>query len=207
MPRTPSYGGGTSNMTMSSEWSARTRSMSPACTASAQLSISVRICCSLSVMPCGLPRASKLTGASVTHGVAKALGVVRRAVVLQRSRREVDLVAKRRLPLERRLGQPEARVRVYLLGRPGQRVDVAPQRLLVRAREEALVHGAAVEDDARDRRRDPVDVLLTGRPLLLLVLAAGAQQGDDAEQRDQRRRPPGGARRAAGCLSRRRAFR
>src|SRR5918992_1221480 len=48
MPRTPSYGGGTSNMTMSSEWSARTPLMSPVCTASAQFSINVRICSSSS---------------------------------------------------------------------------------------------------------------------------------------------------------------
>src|SRR5918999_6029768 len=50
MPRTPSYGGGTSNMTMSSAWSARTPPMSPACTASAQVSINVRICLSSSVI-------------------------------------------------------------------------------------------------------------------------------------------------------------
>src|SRR5918992_90378 len=50
MPRTPSYGGGTSNMTMSSEWSARTPLMSPACTAAAQFSINVRICSSSSAM-------------------------------------------------------------------------------------------------------------------------------------------------------------
>ena len=40
MPRTPSSGGGTSNITMSSAWSASTVSRSPACTASAQRSIS-----------------------------------------------------------------------------------------------------------------------------------------------------------------------
>ena len=39
MPRTPSCGGGTSNITMSSAWSASTASRSPACTAAAQRSI------------------------------------------------------------------------------------------------------------------------------------------------------------------------
>src|ERR1700749_3055813 len=50
MPRTPCSGGGTSNITMSGAWSARTTGRSPSWTAGAQRSISSRICCS-SVMP------------------------------------------------------------------------------------------------------------------------------------------------------------
>src|ERR1700753_689562 len=50
MPRTPCSGGGTSNITMSGAWSARTTGRSPSSTGAARRSIRSRICCS-SVMP------------------------------------------------------------------------------------------------------------------------------------------------------------
>src|SRR5919106_4498506 len=46
MPRAPSWGGGTSNITMSSVWWASTVSRSPVWAAVAHRSISSRICCS-----------------------------------------------------------------------------------------------------------------------------------------------------------------
>src|SRR5688500_9965280 len=50
MPRTPCWGGGTSNITMSPAWSASTVSRSPACTAAAHRSISSRISFSATVL-------------------------------------------------------------------------------------------------------------------------------------------------------------